>query len=81
MLVRNSRFAAYLDVFTSNTCCMVILTDPEVRVRSQCNNSMGASLRLHGHPHRNPEVGEAAIRLNIEAARTHFDRFIPRNSG
>ena len=53
--VRNSRFMACFDLFTSNTCIMVILSDGEV----------ASNL--------------AAIQINIDAAKKHFERFIPRS--
>lgn len=31
MEVRNSNFAAFIDVFTSNTYVMVIMSDPSIR--------------------------------------------------
>ena len=31
MEVRNSQFAAYIDIFTSNTYVMVIMSDPTIR--------------------------------------------------
>ena len=55
MTVRNSRFMACFDLFTSNTCIMVILSDGEV----------ASNL--------------AAIQINIDAAKKHFERFIPRS--
>ena len=53
--MRNSRFMACFDLFTSNTCIMVILADGEV----------ASNL--------------AAIQINIDAAKKHFERFIPRS--
>jgi Ras-related GTP-binding protein A/B len=52
MEVRNSRFSAFIDAFTSNTYIMVIVS--------------------------NPNVHTAATLLNIQNARPHFERFIPR---
>ena len=43
MEVRNSSFAAYIDLFTSNTYAMVIMSDPEIRkslsLRKKCSYS------------------------------------------
>eukprot|EP00002_Diphylleia_rotans_P007428 TRINITY_DN1696_c0_g1_i1.p1 TRINITY_DN1696_c0_g1~~TRINITY_DN1696_c0_g1_i1.p1 ORF type:complete len:311 (-),score=70.56 TRINITY_DN1696_c0_g1_i1:170-1102(-) len=49
MEVRNSNFAAFIDVFTSNTYIMVIMSDPE--------------------------IPSAATLLNIQVARSHFEKF------
>lgn len=37
MEVRNSNFAAFIDVFTSNTYVMVIMSDPGIRKYFICN--------------------------------------------
>jgi len=50
MEVRNSRFAAFIDVFTSNTYVMVILSDPSIQ--------------------------SAATLINIQNARSHFEKFV-----
>lgn len=52
MEVRNSRFSAFIDAFTTNTYIMVIVS--------------------------NPAVHTAATLLNIQNARNHFEKFIPR---
>lgn len=38
MEVRNSNFAAFIDVFTSNTYVMVIMSDPSIRKLCRSNN-------------------------------------------
>lgn len=50
MEVRNARFAAFIDVFTSNTYVMVITSDPSIQ--------------------------SAAILINVQNARSHFEKFI-----
>ena len=51
MEVGNSSFTAYIDMFTTNTYIMVILSDP----------------RIH----------TATTQINVKAARTLFEAFIP----
>jgi len=54
MTVRNSKFTAFFNLFTTNTCVMVITSRPEIE--------------------------PAAIQLNIEAAKPHFERLIPQTA-
>eukprot|EP01113_Clastostelium_recurvatum_P047690 TRINITY_DN854_c0_g1_i1.p1 TRINITY_DN854_c0_g1~~TRINITY_DN854_c0_g1_i1.p1 ORF type:complete len:327 (-),score=87.92 TRINITY_DN854_c0_g1_i1:120-1004(-) len=54
MEVRNSAFAAFIDVFTSNTYIMVIMSDPTIQA--------------------------AATLINIDVARSHFEKFITQSS-
>lgn len=35
MEVRNSNFAAFIDIFTSNTYVMVVMSDPSIRKLKQ----------------------------------------------
>ena len=51
MEVGNSGFTAYIDMFTSNTYIMAIMSDP----------------RIHA----------ATTQINIKAARTQFEAFVP----
>jgi len=50
MEVRNSNYAAFIDLFTTNTYIMVILSEPTIQ--------------------------SAAILININIARSHFEKFI-----
>lgn len=50
MEVRNKNFSAFIDVFTTNTYIMVIMSDPEIQ--------------------------SAATLMNINLARSHFEKFI-----
>jgi len=54
MEVRNSSFAAFIDVFTSNTYIMVIMSDPNIQA--------------------------AATLINIDVARSHFEKFIAQST-
>jgi len=54
MEVRNSSFAAFIDVFTSNTYIMVIMSDPNITA--------------------------AATLINIDVARSHFEKIISQTS-
>jgi len=54
MEVRNSNFAAFIDVFTSNTYIMVIMSDPNITA--------------------------AATLINIDVARSHFEKIISQTS-
>lgn len=41
MEVRNSNFAAFIDIFTSNTYVMVVMSDPSIRKWKQRETSGG----------------------------------------
>lgn len=54
MSVQNSNYTAFFNLFTANTCIMIIVSDPSVQ--------------------------QAAIQLNINSARAHFERLIPHSA-
>eukprot|EP01132_Coremiostelium_polycephalum_P001960 gene1960-2405_t len=54
MEVRNSKFTAFIDAFTSNTYIMVIMSDPTIE--------------------------SSATLLNIQVAKSHFEKFIQQNA-
>jgi Ras-related GTP-binding protein A/B len=65
MEVKNSKFSAFIDAFTTNTYIMVIISDPIIR-KIDYYLSITNSLI----------VESAATLLNIGTARTHFEKFI-----
>ena len=62
MEVRNSNFAAFIDIFTANTYVMVIMSDQTIRksITYEISNILES----------------AATQINIALARSHFEKFI-----
>jgi Ras-related GTP-binding protein A/B len=60
MEVRNDKFAAFIDYFTTNTYVMVIMSDPTIR--------KPATIFSHLH------TASAVTLLNIQNARRHFEQ-------
>lgn len=70
MEVRNSNFTAFIDIFTSNTYIMVVMSDPRI-------SASQFSLLLAFHFVTKKCVAESAATLmNIDCARDHFEKFI-----
>lgn len=78
MEVRNSNFAAFIDVFTSNTYVMVIMSDPSIRKWWRCTFLTCECAVKKGHSYAtNPcpcLSASAATLINIRNARKHFEK-------
>ncbi|XP_056664707.1 ras-related GTP-binding protein B isoform X3 [Monodelphis domestica] len=73
MEVRNSNFAAFIDIFTSNTYVMVVMSDPSIRKLRQTDNSQDSQwyyFSLTRTPN-NLETGSKLSRL-LKKAETKF---------
>lgn len=73
MEVINTNFAAFIDVFTSNTYVMVVMSDSAIRKCSQ--------LKFHPLPmylwilvNNMFYIASAATLINIRNARKHFEK-------
>lgn len=53
MEVRNSNFAAFIDIFTSNTYVMVVMSDPSIRKSEPKETCLGQK-----KPSEKPKKGE-----------------------
>ncbi|XP_033225144.1 ras-related GTP-binding protein A isoform X1 [Belonocnema kinseyi] len=60
MEVRNTNFAAFIDVFTSNTYVMVVMSDPAIRCLKKIEGVF--------------KKASAATLINIRNARKHFEK-------
>lgn len=70
MEVRNTNFAAFIDVFTSNTYVMVIMSDPAIRkyLESLFFFLINTEIFIH------IVSASAATLINIRNARKHFEK-------
>jgi Ras-related GTP-binding protein A/B len=65
--LRNKNFTAFIDMFTSNTYVMVVMSDPQIGVfRDPSLDAARADVPAES----------AATLLNIQTARAHFEKFI-----
>jgi Gtr1/RagA G protein conserved region len=84
MQVQNSRFTAYIDQFTANTYIMVCKFTSSMprlslqRMSRPVTHTAPLCLLVLQVIVSNPCVHTAATVLNIQNARNHFERFIPR---
>lgn len=69
MDVCNSKFAAFIDAFTANTYIMVIVS----------NTTASGGQKNRGQNDWGRETRKAATLMNIQKARSHFEKFIPRS--
>lgn len=78
MEVRNSNFAAFIDVFTSNTYVMVIMSDPSIRKSWRWHFSAATVLLRNQISiikiHVSISPASAATLINIRNARKHFEK-------
>ncbi|KAG2464266.1 RRAGA protein, partial [Polypterus senegalus] len=65
MEVRNSNFAAFIDVFTSNTYVMVIMSDPSILVKFEFNNKT-IPMEIFLFPHFNVNVAEQVTTYGVK---------------
>ena len=75
MEVRNSQFAAFIDVFTPNTYVMVIMSDPTIRkllIHHIVHPFFCLSLSL---------LASAATLVNVRNARKHFEKIEKMEAG
>lgn len=78
MEVRNSAFAAFIDVFTTNTYIMAVLSDSTLRTSRHAGARWPAGRRLavcdaHRGRRGTGDVAPAATLMNIRNARKHFE--------
>ena len=72
MEVRNSNFAAFIDVFTSNTYVMVVTSDSTIRefhffrLKSKLNFTFKLNTKIC--------LASAATLMNMKNARKHFEK-------
>ncbi|XP_023381701.1 ras-related GTP-binding protein B isoform X9 [Pteropus vampyrus] len=69
MEVRNSNFAAFIDIFTSNTYVMVVMSDPSI-----LRHSLGCLYLLCWVSPPPLPSASAATLINIRNARKHFEK-------
>lgn len=76
MEVRNSNFAAFIDIFTSNTYVMVIMSDPAIRKLNKMSvliqYALSDSVKLISLFVY--LVASAATLINIRNAKKHFEK-------
>lgn len=66
MEVKNSQFAAFIDVFTPNTYIMVIMSDSTIREFPLSHLSLSQLTRI--------SLASATTLINIRNARKHFEK-------
>ena len=78
MEVRNSQFAAFIDVFTPNTYVMVIMSDPTIR---KLSIHPIAHLSIHPFFISLSSLASAATLVNVRNARKHFEKIEKMEAG
>ena len=72
--VSNSKFTALVDVFTTNTVIMVILTNKDDKTSKSGTGAASRDVQTARGPF------PAAVEVNIKAARKHFEQFISKRA-
>ncbi|XP_006162680.2 ras-related GTP-binding protein B [Tupaia chinensis] len=88
MEVRNSNFAAFIDIFTSNTYVMVVMSDPSIRNLFNCapgqdtwRPDKGPEYEGSGEDHLRKDGRELSRRGGRESSGRGQQRIVPRKDG